>query len=468
MQTVKGRRRRRWAQLTAAAFSLVALTGCSVVVTGLASPARPPVTDVETGDTGVVGATAEEVDVLAGNALTDLETYWAERFPEVFGTPFEPLAGGYFSVDPGNADPGVYPRGVGCGSDPGDVEDNAFYCLSPDAPNSDSISYDRTFLADLGAEFGRFIPALVMAHEFGHAVQARVGGPEASIAAETQADCLAGTWTRWVAEGAAEHSILRTPELDELLRGYLQLRDPVGTRPGEEQAHGSYFDRVAAFQEGFDGGAEACRDNFGPDRVFTQEGFDPSTGEAASGGNASPGELLRIINITLPAVWEPAFDSLSGARFDPPSIEGFTGDPPSCAPDPDLDLVYCADENLVAFDEADLASPAYEELGDFAVATAVALPYGLAVRDQLGLSTDDEDAVRSAVCMSGWYTAEVRAGRAGGPSISPGDVDESVQFLLAFGGEPEVVPEADLTGFQLVDLFRTGFFEGLDACGLDA
>ena len=28
-----------------------------------------------------------------------------------------------------------------------------------------------------------------------------------------------------------------------------------------------------------------------------------------------------------------------------------------------------------------------------------------------------------------------------------------------------MVPDADLTGFQLVDLFRTGFVEGLDACG---
>lgn len=447
--------------LTAVASCLLPLTGCSVVVTGLASPARPPVTDVALGDTGVVGATDEEVDVLARNALTDLETYWAEQFPEVFGAPFEPLAGGYFSVDPGNADPALYPRGIGCGSDPGDVENNAFYCVAPDAPNSDSISYDRTFLADLGAEFGRFLPALVMAHEFGHAVQARVGGPEASIAAETQADCLAGTWTRWVAEGEAEHSILRTPELDELLRGYLLLRDPVGTGTGEQEAHGSYFDRVAAFQEGFDSGAEACRDNFDR-RIFTQQPFTRDD-DVRSGGNAPYGALLEIIDTTLPAVWGQAL----GRDFDPPSIEPFDGEAPRCAPDADLDLVYCADENVVGFDQTDLAEPAYEELGDFAVATAVSLPYGLAVRDQLGLSTDDEEAVRSAVCLSGWYTAEVGAGRGGGPSISPGDVDESVQFLLAFGGEPEVVPEADLTGFQLVDLFRTGFFEGLDACGLD-
>ena len=459
-------RRRRWATLTAAALCLLVLTGCSVVVTGLASPARPPATDVATGDVEVVGATDEQVDVLARNALADLETFWAGQFPDVFGTEFQPLQGGYFSVDPGNADPAAYPRGIGCGSAARDVENNAFYCTAPDAPNSDSISYDRAFLADLGEEFGRFIPALVMAHEFGHAVQARVGAPSASIAVETQAGCFAGTWARWVAEGEAAHSILRTPELDELLRGYLQLRDPVGTSPGEQQAHGSYFDRVAAFQEGFDSGAEACRDDFGPDRFFTQASFRDE--DIATGGNASPDELLRIVNTSLPTAWSRAFDESFGERFDAPTIEPFDGDAPGCAPDPDLDLVYCADENLVGFDASDLASPAYE-LGDFAVATAVALPYGLAVRDQLGLSTDDEDAARSSVCMSGWYAARFYAGQVGrGISISPGDVDEGVQFLLAFGNEPSVVPVADLTGFQLVDLFRSGFVDGLDACGLDA
>jgi predicted metalloprotease len=444
---------------------VLVLSGCSVVVTGLGSPARPA-TDVATGDVEVVGATDEEVDVLARNALADLEVFWAEQFPDVFGADFPPLQGGYFSVDPGNADPAEYPRGIGCGSAVRDVENNAFYCTAPDAPNSDSISYDRAFLADLGSEFGRFIPALVMAHEFGHAVQARVGSPSSSIAVETQADCFAGTWTRWVAEGDAEYSILRTPELDELLRGYLQLRDPVGTSAGEEQAHGSYFDRVAAFQEGFDGGAEACRDDFGSDRAFTQIGFD-RTEDAERGGDAPPDELLKIIEESLPGAWEPAFDQEFGERFDPPSIEAFDGEAPGCAPDRELDLVYCGDENVVGFDTTDLASPAYE-LGDFAVATAVALPYGLAVRDQLGLSTDDEEAARSAVCLSGWYAARVFQDQAGGPVVSPGDIDESVQFLLAFGNEPTVVPVADLTGFQLVDLFRAGFVQGLDACGLDA
>jgi predicted metalloprotease len=456
------RRRWRWARLAAALLCLLALSGCATVVLGEGLPGRPPATDAGEGDTGVAGATTEEVDVLARNALADLEVFWADQLPEVFGIPFEPLAGGYFSVDPGNVDPSQYPRGIGCGADPRELENNAFYCVAADAPNSDSISYDRRFLAELGADYGRFIPALVMAHEFGHAVQARVGFPPASIVAETQADCLAGAWTRWVAEGEAEHSVLRTPELDELLRGYLLLRDPVGTSSAEESAHGSYFDRVSAFQEGFDSGAEACRDNFTERRPFTQDVLRGE--EQANAGNAEYGELLDIVSETLRDEWDQAFAEDLDAEFEPPTIEPFDGEAPGCAPDGELDVVYCADEQLVGFDDADLGVPAYEQIGDFATAMAVALPYGLAARDQLGLSTDDEEALRSTVCLSGWYAGELWAVPVETRQLSAGDVDEAVQFLLTFGNEPTVVPAADLTGFELVDLFRTGFAEGLDAC----
>ncbi len=47
------------------------------------------------------------------------------------------------------------------------------------------------------------------------------------------------------------------------------------------------------------------------------------------------------------------------------------------------------------------------------MATAIAIPYSLSVRDQLGLSTDDEEAVRSALCLTGWYAARVYNGQAG-------------------------------------------------------
>ncbi|MCW2636497.1 MAG: putative protein of unknown function zinc metallopeptidase [Blastococcus sp.] len=455
----------RRASAAAALAVVLCVSGCASIVIGRPSSLEPAPPAASKGEVNVVGAVDEPVDELARNALADLQDFWADTFPAVFGTPFEPLAGGYFSVDPGNADPRQYPGGVvGCGSDLQSTENNAFYCASPNTRNSDSITYDRAFLAELAGNFGRFIPALVMAHEFGHAVQARAGMPRTSIATETQADCFAGTWTRWVADGKATHSRLRGPELDELLRGYLQLRDPVGTSTAAQSAHGSYFDRVSAFQEGFDSGAEACRDHFGPERVFTQGEF--SDQDLQTQGDAPYAELWKIIEKSLPTVWNQAFTDLFKKDFTDPKIQRYPGDAPDCADAPDRELVFCSAGELVGIDETELAMPAYDDIGDFAVATAVAIPYSLSVRDQLGLSTDDEDAVRSAVCLTGWYGAKVFKGEAGA-QISPGDVDESVQFLLTYGNDPRVLPDVNLSGFQLVDLYRNGFLSGIDQCGVD-
>ena len=87
------------------------------------------------------------------------------------------------------------------------------------------------------------------------------------------------------------------------------------------------------------------------------------------------------------------------------------------------------------------------------------------MRDQLDLSTDDDAAVRSSICLTGWYAAKVFNHQAGERvQISPGDVDESVQFLLVYTDEETVIPDVGLSGFQLVDLFRNGFVRGLSAC----
>jgi hypothetical protein len=139
-------------------------------------------------------------------------------------------AGRLLQRRPGERRPRAYPQGVGCGSDPRDVEGNAFYCRRRDVPNSDSITYDRSFLGRAGR------PVRPVPPRAGHGARVRPRGagpgrlpPPSSIATETQADCFAGAWTRWVADGKAEHVPDPAPELDEVLRGYLLLRDPVGT-----------------------------------------------------------------------------------------------------------------------------------------------------------------------------------------------------------------------------------------------
>jgi hypothetical protein len=128
--------------------------------------------------------------------------------------------------------------------------------------------------------------------------------------------------------------------------------------------------------------------------------------------------------------------------------------------------VFCAEQDLVGYDVEDLVGPAYEQLGgaDYAVITAASIPYALAAREQLGLSTDDGPAIRSAVCLTGWFSAVFFDNELQAADISPGDIDEAAQFLLSYGTDPSVVPDVELTGFQLVDLYRNGFFGGAAAC----
>ena len=85
---------------------------------------------------------------------------------------------------------------------------------------------------------------------------------------------------------------------------------------------------------------------------------------------------------------------------------GFPGQRTRLRGSEDRDLGYCPDDATVYVDETDLANPAYDEIGDFALTTAMSLPYSLAVRDQAGLSVDDGAATRSAVCLTGWYEAQ--------------------------------------------------------------
>jgi hypothetical protein len=236
----------------------------------------------------------------------------------------------------------------------------------------------------------------------------------------------------------------------------------VGIDPRQQGAHGSYFDRVSALAEGYEDGTKACRDNFAPGRLFTELGgtADPNS------LNAPYDATLQIVDDTLPPFWDQVFPAAFGKDFRAPAITSFDGTAPDCASG-DRDLVYCDSDKTVYYDETDLVRPAYEKVGDFAVNTAISLPYALAARDQLGRSTDDGGATRSAVCLTGWYEAQVFSGKFGQSAnvqISPGDVDEAVVFLLDYGVRDSVFPNTDASGFELLLSYRAGFLEGGAPC----
>ncbi|WP_075014365.1 hypothetical protein [Geodermatophilus obscurus] len=451
--------------VAAAAVGSVLLTGCASTVSGIASRGASVPEDVPADEFPITGAADNETDRLARNALADLDTFWSQAYPEYFGEEYQPLAGGYFSVDSTAIDESAYPEhGIGCDrapTDPEEVANNAHY-----DPNCDVVAYDRALLEQLSAENGPYLGPAVMAHEIGHAMQNRFGYADSAIIVETQADCLAGAFTRWVVDGNAEHVSLRVAELDQVVLGFIGLSDPVGFDPDDQRAHGSGFDRMSGFFAGYEGGVGSCRDEFTEDRLFTATEFTTQD-DLDNEGNAPYDEIGGIIGTTLPAFYESVFPGL-GEQFTAPEVESFDGTAPACGDmgAEDRDLGYCEADGTVYVDESDLLAPAYEQIGDFAVATAVSLAYAQAARAQLGLSIDDAAAVDSAVCLTGWYAGRFWTGdyQAQDITISPGDVDEAAVFLLTYGQTEGVFPNTDLSGFEMVDAFRDGFLNGGAGC----
>jgi len=453
------------------AASVCVLSACTSVVVGAPNPADGIRQDVADSDLEIFGAGDGEVDRLVRNALADLNTFWAEQFPDVYGGEFPPLEGGYYSVDPDDFNPDDYPDDINsdvCLEDLVDnVTGNAYYCVANN--DGDLIAYDRTLLEQLKNDYGPFLPAMVIAHEFAHAIQAREP-PDSNktIVSETQADCMAGAWTGWVSTDAAEHFNIRAPELDDLIRGLVEFRDPVGSDPEGESAHGSYFDRASAFQEGFDDGSTACRDGFDDDRIFTQIEFQ----ENDTTGDASYEDTFVIADSSLGIFWTDVLDS-AGVDFSIPDLVGFDGTAPDCGNQgQERDINYCPADNTVSYDESELTEALHEDIGDYAVIMAVAIPYSLAVLQALDRPINDGTAISAAVCLAGWYSSTFADGdipfeEDNVSSISPGDIDEAVIFLVEQATRREVLPEVDLSGFQLVDFFRRGFVVGPDACGVE-
>lgn len=188
------------------------------------------------GDDGCV----DTIDDLMNFAVGDVNQFWSAVFEEQ----------GERYVEPESVT--AYSRTIrtGCGAS---VPDNAFYCGV-----DNSIYYDADFLESLLDEFGDFSPVFVVAHEWGHLVQAQLGildqRRRADIQNELQADCFAGAYT----QSAESRGLLEEGDVDEGVATALQAGDPRGTAWYEPGAHGTAQQRMQAFQSGYSEGLEAC------------------------------------------------------------------------------------------------------------------------------------------------------------------------------------------------------------------
>ena len=175
--------------------------------------------------------------------FASLEQYWAQALPEAFGVPFTPPSR-YVYYRP---EEGPGPR---CGNEQAPAK-NAFYC-----PAGDFIAWDESGLViPYYVQAGDFAAAFVLAHEFGHAMQARLERRERlTVLSELQADCFAGAWSRHV----SEQGLLEAGDLDEATLAVFSARDLPGTDFTDPRAHGTGFERTRAFTDGYEDGPRAC------------------------------------------------------------------------------------------------------------------------------------------------------------------------------------------------------------------
>jgi len=126
----------------------------------------------------------------------------------------------------------------------------AFYCYA-----DNTIYYDYEFMNELYNDTGDYAVVTVLAHEWGHCVQAHVVRVKLpSIAIENQADCFAGTFTRY----AESQRLLDEDDWDEAMDALYMAGDAKGTPATAENAHGKSITRVDVFRFGYSTNPQAC------------------------------------------------------------------------------------------------------------------------------------------------------------------------------------------------------------------
>jgi len=373
-----------------------------------------------------------------------LQEFWRVRFPAEFGRPWRDIRA-FVPVHARDKAPPCVDRAS-------DVADQAYYC-----PPADAVVWDADgLIPDVRRSAGAPGVLVVLAHEVGHAVQTRLGLDDLqtahpadypTILLEAMADCYAGV--------AAAGLGLDAGERDRAVGSLADFRDPLGVEPGAADAHGNAFDRVASFQDGFDGGARPCADMTLANHPFTLRAFG-SAADAARGGNLPLPALLDGLGRDARS-W---YTSLTG-RAGPPVADRST-----CAGWADQGpAAFCGADPAVVVDRARLDTVS-TDIGDYAAGTLVAARYGLAVLAALGRPVTGRAAGDTAICLAGAYTARLVDPK-GTFTLSPGDLDEAVAVLLtddwAARDAAGAVDPAE-RGYDRVDRFRAGVVGGSRAC----
>ncbi len=470
---------RRYALVALVAATVLGTAACGdktpAATPGAGNVAGLPVTHFESGlrtdaprpDLRVRNASGGEDDQLATAAIADVQAYWTEALPAEFGGKrFEPVKS-LLSYDSKHDT-----EDTACGSVKQLV--NAFYCAG-----DDSVAWDRgVLLPMLRKRFGPMSVVTVLAHEFGHAIQYRLGAAAGiskstpTVVKEQQADCFAGGYFRWVAEDKSKFYRVSTAEgLDQIMAAMFFIRDQAGTSATDRQAHGTAFDRTYAFQAGFEKGPKECAamNAQNVQKRLTERPFD--SGDKGKGDAPFDEQRVAKLKGSLDEAFREAGVQGPQFRAGSGSCPGGPSTPPAS---------YCPNDNTVVFDQRaleKLAEPVDQEaemagrpgggLGDFAAFAELASRYAIGIQKGVGASIDTPNAgLRTACLVGAWAafsnhpTGEVRL------KLSSGDLDEAIADLLRPDGlvSANVNGERPDSGFDRVEALRRGYLEGSSSC----
>ncbi|MCG7597878.1 neutral zinc metallopeptidase [Mycobacterium sp. PSTR-4-N] len=462
-----------------AVSAVLCVAACATSVQGNAvsvfsdpfSVAGMPATDGPTGlrpnaegpSRSVDGTDGGEIDNLAASAVSDVEQYWESAYPETFDGGFRPVKE-LISWDAGDF------GGTFCGEDTFGLV-NAAYCY-PDR----TIGWDRgDLLPTLRRAHGDIGVAMVLAHEYGHAVSRAAKLTTSStptLVAEQQADCLAGAYMRWVAEDQSPRFSLSTGDgLNNVLAGVIAFRDPL-LREGDPEVgideHGSAFERISAFQFGFTDGPSACA-GIDMREIGQRRGDLPVLlPEEGSGELAIDESSVRSIVDAMGILFSPkvppvlSFDSTAAgtcadARPSPPAS-------------------YCPATNTIVVDLPALAALGAQDAegglaaGDNVAYSVLVSRYMQAIQHEHGgVALDDAEAALRTACLTGVATVkmskQVTTPDGSTIALTAGDIDEAVSGLLTNGlAASDVNGESVPSGFSRIDAFRVGVLGDAERC----
>jgi predicted metalloprotease len=423
--------------------------------TGLRSDAKP--------STRAVGGTdGGDLDNLAASSAVDIEEFWAATFGDSFNEKFTPVKE-LVSWDSDGVD------GVFCGN-PTYGNLNAAFCVTQNI-----IGWDRgEFLSGLRKTNGDMAVTMALAHEYGHSVQKQaklvISGTQ-TLVQEQQADCLAGVYMRWVAEGNSPRFTLSTGDgLNNLLAAMISLRDPLHNERNtytDQHEHGSAFERISAFQFGFTDGPSSC----------AAINMTEINGRRGNLPVLLPDDATGEVPVTAESV--QSFTDAMGILFKPRYPPGVTFEPEQC---PDARVhppaTYCPASNKIIVDLPELAkigTPPRAQRGrglangDYTAYSIVVSRYMQAIQHERGLVLDNAAAALRTACLTGVATVKL-SGHAGEPekptiTLTAGDIDEAVSGILVNGlAASDVNGETVPAGFSRIDAFRVGVLGTEDRC----